>query len=578
MWARASGQATKRGVLLVSATLLLAALPVQFGGSRLAWAYRHTASPIHYQEYGQETFDRARHEGKPVFMVLSASWCFWCKAYQERTLETEQVAAFLNDNFINVFVDLDQRQDLQHLYVDRGIPTSVVFTPEGEEYISFGGLLDEAQFMSGMRQVLEGLRKQKRPPGHDAVPTVRDVRPWVRQARTEAAHPQNRQPVEAKRARAIRSAFLELVVENHDSEHQGLGQSKKFPQGALLGLLLARPQVLQNDPAGEALTALVKGMLERIHGHLYDAVEGGFFRYASRRDWRSPRHEKMLVTNVNLTAVMALAGENDPEYRLAAGHSLAFLLKQFVSPHGGLYGSLDGKHPRYYQMAAAERKSAAADAVRPQVDPTLFTAWNAEAVVVLAGVYQRQPEPELRRVLVATLDVLSSRLQAPDGGMHDFWARPDSGRPDSGLRGSGQLKANAWAALAFVTGYELTGDAKYLRAFEKTAAYARQRLFIPAEGLFRLWNVPSAQGLRSGEQISEEAPLGANGVLALALLRGHRATGDPGQMAMAEQVLSALSVLEPRQFDEDPNDKEKLYLQEFVYYLRALEELTQLDT
>ncbi|MEE8435272.1 MAG: DUF255 domain-containing protein [bacterium] len=538
-------------------------------GAGTAWGYRHSGAAIRYLEYSQRAFDLAKRENKPVFMVISAVWCYWCKTYDEQTLEISEVASFMNRNFINVFVDLDRRQDLQHKYVTKGIPTSVIFTPDGRQYLSFSGILDPRQFLAGMSQVLSDIRRKKGQPRREPPATVKNIRPFLPQSNRKAG--QNASKPLAAVFRGWRKDYLQLIMDNVDITHGGFGTGKKYPLGAVISYLIRAQQI-----GGPKETWLVAGhTLNLIAKHLYDSVEGGFFRYADRGDWRRLRREKMLITNVQLIRAfqmaekMALADKNRKlAHRFGAIYkkSLGFFLATYRRTGGGFYGSLDGRTPGYYRLSAERRKRAKR---RPKLDRTLYSAWNGQVVYLLEQIYSDDPSPPLREAIVGALRFLGGEMLTPAEGLRTY-ARPGGNPPT----GSGMLSVNSWGALAFITGYRMTGEARYLKYFKKVLAYANAQLYISREGIYRLWNIRNVKGLRRGEAVSEEAPLLENGVMALALAEAHRSTGNPEYHGLAKRIIDALSALDPAEFDEDPNDPGKRFLIDFVYFLNALQRLS----
>lgn len=527
-------------------------------------ASMHGASPVAYHAYGEDAFRLAERTGKPLFIVLAAKWCYWCRAYERETLDTEAVAAFLNRHFVNVFVDLDERPDLQQRYVRRGIPTTVILRPDGRRFLTFSGILPPADFLAGMNQVLAGLAAPARE--HSARPeyTVRDVRGLL--------EPGGRPPLTAARARALAEAFHELVLANFDPGFAGFGIEQKYPQGALLAELL-RAARRGGDPA---LREVALATLDQVRAHLLDRVDGGFHRYAERRDWASLRYEKLLTTNAALVRAFQAAAQAGAapdgapagaDYAGIARDALNFVLATFYQPaRGGFAGSVAGTSQRYFRSDAAQRARMAP----PALDRTVYTARNGEAVVGLAEVYRAQPEPALRAALEGTLALLAQRLTTPRQGVY---ARLDAGSDTP--QGLGQLADNAWAALAFAVGHELTGEARYRAALQRTLDFALRALWLADVRAFRAWNVPPGTGVRPSERVSDAVPLRENAVMALALLKAHRIAGEPRYLAAAQQVLAALAVLEPDLFDDTPGDGGKRYLEDFAYYHKALRALMQ---
>lgn len=531
-----------------------------------SWAYRHHKSKINYHEYGQEAFDLAKRENKPIFIVLSAVWCFWCKLYEQRTLEKPDVSRFLNRNFINIFVDLDQRQDLQHLYVKKGIPTTVIFTPEGVQFLSFSGTLGEKEFLNGVRQVLTSMRAQARPPEAEQAASVYNVRDFLKpEEALKSGGPSLR-----TLSRQRHEEFIALALESFDEENGGFGQGKKYPLGRLLQYLL--------EAGGKAeQTALV--VLGRVGRNLYDPAEGGFFRYSDTRDWSRPRYEKMLTTNVNLLRAyqMAMGAGGNGDDKAARNRlntiyskSLEFFFQTYATgKDGGLAGSLDGKNPAYYRLSLAKR----ARTKRPELDETVYTAWNCEAVSVLAEIYRNNPDPRILQRITAVLDFVRNSLFSPRTGLYGFY-RPRDGKPT----GLGQLKDNSWGALAFITGYALTAKPEYLQAFQDILAYMDKNLYLHQVRAYRMWNVPSKGSFRGEEYISDEVPLEANAILAFSLVKAYIVTKDTKYRSRAETMVRMLGLLEFGDFEDDPSDEGKQFMLGFVYYLRALNELAKLES
>ncbi|MEE8396735.1 MAG: hypothetical protein V3S29_11815, partial [bacterium] len=201
---------------------------------------------------------------------------------------------------------------------------------------------------------------------------------------------------------------------------------------------------------------------------------------------------------------------------------------------------------------------------------TMFSAWNGEAIHLLFQVQQASPSPRLRRVLESSSQFLLTRLSTAEGGM---WAYRQQGRAE----GLGSLNDNAWGAMAFVAAFRLTGRADFREGLRRTLAYARAALLVPGLRVFRRWNVPHPQGLRRGEALSQEVPLGGNGLMALALLNAYEISGEREYDSLARNIIARLLTLEPELFDEDPADGGKLYLTQFVYYLNSLKRLKLLD-
>lgn len=123
-----------------------------------AEGFTHDASLIKWHNYSQETFVLAKKENKPIFMVIAAEWCYACKLYDENTLEAEEVAEFLNENFVSIFVDFDREKEVSGQYVMGGTPTTVVFSPEGEKLIAIPGYIPKEDLLMNLKRGLPHFR------------------------------------------------------------------------------------------------------------------------------------------------------------------------------------------------------------------------------------------------------------------------------------------------------------------------------------------------------------------------------------------------------------------------------------
>ena len=116
------------------------------------WAYSHHTSRVRFLDYSPEAFQTARREGKPVFLLISAVWCYWCKYFAQQTIENEEVSTYLNRNYLSIFVDHDRRMDLTRKYA-RGLPMIVLFDPAGQVRQSFAGALKKDDFLDVLKRV-----------------------------------------------------------------------------------------------------------------------------------------------------------------------------------------------------------------------------------------------------------------------------------------------------------------------------------------------------------------------------------------------------------------------------------------
>lgn len=516
----------------------LCALALLLGSAAPAAAFMHHASRIRFLEYSPAVFDLARQEGKPVFMLISAVWCYWCKYFEQHTLRTEEVSEYLNRSYLNVFVDYDRRPDLVRKYV-RGIPMVVLFNPDGRVRQSFAGALKKEDFLAVLTRV-EGEIRAELAKGRPAEPSAVGVAPPPPL------------PVSEQTYRRLLDGLARYLDEEADATHGGFGVGSKAPHGRLLAFLLEQ-RTITSDPQR---WATVEKTLEGILRGLYDPVEGGFFHYATGRDWSDPRYEKMLHVNASLAAVFDRAYwmTRNPRYREAADATLAFLLRTlYDAKDGGFYGSQTAD-PDYYRLSRQARHTAA----KPPVNHDKIAAANAEAVLALLAITQTTGRPDLKEAAFRSLEFMRRHLLTEKGVYHVFELKAGRGH----LRG--QLEANAWAALAFLEGHRVSGKAVYQRAAEQLLRYALTELFDPARGAFIESNNPDERGPRS-----QEISLEANGVMALALLRAHGATGRPEYLEIGKRVLAALGGEVETALVDGADTTSVRKVADLVFYMRA---------
>jgi len=352
-----------------------------------ARGHAHHASKVRFAEHSPATFDAARREGKPVFLLVSAVWCYWCKYFEQQVLADVEVSKYLNQHYLSVFVDYDRRPDLVRKYV-RGLPMIVLFGPDGRVRQSFAGVLKKEDFLAVVRRVIT------------SPPLAADARPVA---------PPDPAPVTLETYQRLREGMVRFIAEHLDPVHGGFGTGDKHPQPRLLAYLLE----LHETTGDHRYLVAVEKSLAGILGALYDRVDGGFFRYAEGREWRQPHYEKLLHLNAALAAVLGEAHRvtRNPRYREAADATIAYLLRNLHDATGGGFYSSQSADPVYYRLSLQERRAAR----RPPVNRDKVAAWNAEAAIALLELGQSSGRKDLRDVALGTLEFIRGHLVGERG-------------------------------------------------------------------------------------------------------------------------------------------------------------------
>ncbi|MFO7918883.1 MAG: thioredoxin domain-containing protein [Anaerolineae bacterium] len=302
---------------------------------------QHADNPVDWYPWGQDALDRAQRENKPIFLSIGYSACHWCHVMAHESFEDEETAALLNEHFVSIKVDREERPDLDRIYMQAvqamtgsgGWPMSVFLTPQGAPF--YGGTYFPAERRYGMSAFKTVLRRIA-----EAWETERDALLADGQ-RVKAAIEQvgmgeeeaNLTPEAIERAYAdLRRAF--------DPDNGGWGAGPKFPQPMALEFLLAYHLETGDSHALRMVTKTLEAM---ARGGVYDQLGGGFHRYAVDGEWLVPHFEKMLYDNAQLARVYLHAWQvtERPLFRAVAEETLDYVLREMTHPQGGFYATQD---------------------------------------------------------------------------------------------------------------------------------------------------------------------------------------------------------------------------------------------
>lgn len=355
---------------------------------------QHAGNPVNWYPWGPEALELARQKDVPIFLSIGYSACHWCHVMAHEVFENPQIAALMNEGFVNIKVDREERPDLDELYMiatqlvsgSGGWPMSVWLTPDLKPFYAGTYFPPEDRYgRPGFPRVLEQIR--------DAWATRRDE--LITQSNrivdnirlyAEKMQSKNNAPIDLN---AWIQAALQAHADSFDPDHGGLGSSPKFPPSQSLKLWLSllrlihppMPSSVPQTDLPPALAALgrsptlmhlirdmvVKTLDGMMSGGIYDHVGGGFARYSVDERWNVPHFEKMLYDNAQLAPIYAIAsvqlGRRD--YERIARQTLDFWLREMTSPEGAFYSTMDadseGQEGRYYVWTLADLAEAVPD-------------------------------------------------------------------------------------------------------------------------------------------------------------------------------------------------------------------------
>ncbi len=301
---------------------------------------KHAANQkIEWYPWSEEAFERARRENKPVFLSTGAVWCHWCHVMAKESFEEEETARLLNELFINIKLDRDERPDIDRRYQQAvaamgsgsGWPLSVFLMPDKKPF--YGGTYfppEDRQGRPGFKKVLTAVSNFYETKHADAAAFSRRVMDALK---SEALEPSTiSETLISEAERSLLSQF--------DREHGGFGSAPKFPMPGALEFLLRRSRV-QDDPAA---AKAARGMLDAMaRGGFHDHLGGGFHRYSTDESWIVPHFEKMADDNAGLLRnyTDAFAVFRDKRFRDIAMDIITFTREVLSDPQGGFYASQD---------------------------------------------------------------------------------------------------------------------------------------------------------------------------------------------------------------------------------------------
>ena len=436
--------------------LLLRSAVVAMAMAAPAFAYHHHDLQVKFQDYAGDVVARNLGQQRPYFLLFSAEWCHWCHEFADHTLVREEVYTYLNDHFINVFIDADIHTAASVKYRAKGLPFTVFLNPDGSVHFRYTGTLYGDQFIEVLREIRSNIERNVAIPGQDTA-----LEPYEAPDTLDTAD-----------LVALGQTFRDGILENFDPTEHGVGRGEKA--------ILPRTFLYLLENAGEAeredAIAGVARTLDRAIEAIYDPVEGGFFRYAETRDWQVPHYEKMADLNAGavLVAYRLDRLSASPALVQAGERTAEYLRSTLYEPSQGTFLSFQEASTRYFRLDAARRGAGAAPAVADKV----FTDRLAGTLDHLLDLLPLVADPALEQQVTRSVEFLAA-MAGEGEGLRRYFLRAD-GR----WEGDSPLRDHALVARVLQKASRRLSEPRFARISEAVVDAAIDRFFDAEKGIF----------------------------------------------------------------------------------------------
>jgi len=465
-------------------------MPNRLANENSPYLLQHADNPVNWFPWGKEALEKARNENKPIFLSIGYAACHWCHVMEHESFEDESTATIMNEHFINIKVDREERPDLDSIYMSAtqamtgsgGWPMSVFLTPDLQPFYAGTYFPPVRRFnLPSFQDVLSALASAWENEREKVLESGQKVTAHIQSQSSPGQYELNLAPEHL-------SAIVNALNDAYDWGNGGWGQAPKFPQPMLIEFLLR--QSTRGDETADKMTGHVLKAMAR--GGMYDVVGGGFSRYSVDNLWRVPHFEKMMYDNAQL-ALVYLHGyllTGDSQFQCICEETLDFILRELTDPQGGFYSSLDadseGEEGKFYVWTATELQEALGedyDFFQAAYGVTERGNWEGKMVLqralddaTLAARFNLDPETVTAKLAESHAQLLTRR---------DHRIRP--GTDDKVL-----VSWNALALIAFAEAGRYLDRINYVDTAIRSARFLLENMY-QNDRLLRSWRAGTAK-------------------------------------------------------------------------------------
>ena len=434
---------------------------------------QHAHNPVDWYPWTEEAFEKAKKEDKPVLVSIGYAACHWCHVMERESFENPEVAAIMNEHFVNIKVDREERPDVDHIYMDAiqaitgsgGWPLNVFLTPDRKPF--YGGTYfppQKAFNRPSWRDILFFIA--------DAYKNRKSEIEEQAQSLTDHLYTSNSFGFSISKdivfdASKVDEAFRN-IMKTADTGWGGFGKAPKFPQTFTIDFLLHYADLKNNE---EALNQVLLSIDKMIYGGIYDQIGGGFARYSTDAEWLAPHFEKMLYDNALLVSTISEVYQftQNETYKIIIEETLSFVERELMHTSGGFYSALDadseGEEGRFYVWDHHEVKSILNENFEifaEYFDITPKGNWEQKNILRI-----KSPLEQFAKQKNIAIEELQSIIQT--GKQRLLFERSNRVRP--GLDDKAILSWNALMNSAYSKAYAATGNPHYKEIAEKNMQF-----------------------------------------------------------------------------------------------------------
>jgi uncharacterized protein YyaL (SSP411 family) len=547
---------------------------------------QHAHNPVHWQEWSKEALDEAKKTDKPIIVSIGYSSCHWCHVMERESFENKDVAAIMNENFICIKVDREERPDIDHIYMESvqvlgghgGWPLNVFLTPDQKPF--YGGTYFPRQQWSQLLLQVAHTFKVKRieiNQSADELANHLQTSDLQRFAKKEGSEVFSREKMDA---------MFSILNNRFDSKWGGIDKAPKFVMPTVWLWLL---RYHFTTKSAQALDMVLLTLRQMTRAGLYDQLGGGFARYSVDGEWFAPHFEKMLYDNAQLLSLFAEAYSitKDAVFKSVSYETFGWLQREMTSSENGFYSALDadseGIEGKFYtwtwnelQQALSGDVATAADyfkcsqegnwehgynilvsepyqkkydekilavknkmftyrekKIRPSLDDKVLTGWNAMTVQGLVDCYKAFGDLRFLELALKNISFIETKLIYKRKVYRAFKNKRSNTE--------GFLEDYAFLIQAYTSIYEATFSEEFLTKAEGLTKYVIKNFYDKTENYFHFSSINSEKLIAKKKEVFDNVIPASNSVMARCLFRLGTMLDKEEWREMASQMTSKLA-------------------------------------